>query len=72
VIGRLALQRSQRITLARPFIVMAARFLGPGPTRLKLVRLAHDLGSRGAVVPAVDSRYAEDQEASARPGRRAA
>jgi hypothetical protein len=60
------------MTLARPFIVMAARFLGPGPTRLKLVRLAHDLGSRGVVVPAENSRYAEDQEASDRPSRRAA
>jgi len=29
--------------LVKPFVVMVARVLGPGPTRLKLVRLAHNL-----------------------------
>jgi hypothetical protein len=29
--------------LVKPFVVMAARVLGPGPTRLKLVRMAHNL-----------------------------
>src|SRR5690348_1307674 len=29
--------------LVKPFAVMVARVLGPGPTRLKLVRLAHNL-----------------------------
>ncbi len=32
--------------LFRPFVVMAARALGPGPTRLKLVKLAHNLSRR--------------------------
>ena len=32
--------------LVRPFVVMAARALGPGPTRLKLVKLAHNLSRR--------------------------
>jgi hypothetical protein len=29
--------------LVKPFVVFAARALGPGPTRLRLVRLAHNL-----------------------------
>src|SRR5204862_666166 len=29
--------------LVRPFVVFAARALGPGPTRLRLVKLAHNL-----------------------------
>jgi hypothetical protein len=36
--------------IVRPIVVMAARVLGPGPTRLKLVKLAHNLGNGGAVV----------------------
>jgi hypothetical protein len=27
----------------KPLVVLAARFLGPGPLRLKMVRLAHEL-----------------------------
>ncbi len=27
----------------KPFVVLAARFLGPGPLRLKMVKLAHEL-----------------------------
>jgi hypothetical protein len=29
----------------RPFVVLAARVMGPGPLRLKLVKLAHELDS---------------------------
>jgi len=36
--------------LVKPFVVMAARVLGPGPTRLKLVRLAHNLSPNPLVV----------------------
>ena len=36
--------------IVRPMVVMAARALGPGPTRLKLVKLAHSLGSSATVV----------------------
>jgi len=35
--------------LMRPFVVMFARALGPGPTRLKLVKLAHNLGEEEEV-----------------------
>jgi hypothetical protein len=29
-------------------VVLAARFLGPGPLRLKMVKLAHELDDRQA------------------------
>lgn len=32
-----------RPVAAKPFVVFAARFLGPGPLRLKMVKLAHEL-----------------------------
>lgn len=35
--------------LVTPFVVLAARFLGPGPTRLKLVKLAHQMDGVGVV-----------------------
>jgi hypothetical protein len=30
----------------KPFVVWAARVLGPGPLRLKMVKLAHELDDR--------------------------
>ncbi|HEV3404987.1 MAG TPA: hypothetical protein VG364_00190 [Candidatus Dormibacteraeota bacterium] len=36
--------------IARPMVVTAARVLGPGPTRLKLVKLAHGLGNGETVI----------------------
>lgn len=38
------------LVLVKPLVVMAARVLGPGPTRLKLVKLAHNLGPNKLVV----------------------
>jgi len=32
--------------VARPLVVLVARFLGPGPLRLKMVKLAHELDDR--------------------------
>jgi hypothetical protein len=29
--------------VVKPLVVLAAKFLGPGPLRLKMVKLAHDL-----------------------------
>jgi hypothetical protein len=29
--------------LVKPLVVLAARFLGPGPLRLRMVKLAHNL-----------------------------
>jgi hypothetical protein len=34
--------------VVKPFVVLAARFLGPGPLRLKMVKLAHELDERSA------------------------
>lgn len=30
--------------IVRPFVVFAAKVLGPGPLRLQMVKLAHELG----------------------------
>jgi hypothetical protein len=57
--------------LVKPVVVMAARFLGPGPTRLRLVKLAHNLNSNGAVAEPGRSGYHEN-EAAVHTGRRAA
>jgi len=66
---------SASIVLVRPFVVMAARVLGPGPTRLRLVKLAHNLGQNGFVAASTASQqieYDETQGPAAQPTRRAA
>ena len=40
---------SASLFLVKPVVVMAARVLGPGPTRLRLVKLAHNLAQTGDV-----------------------
>src|SRR5438874_13662470 len=50
MVTRRALMRvngSASQVLVKPFVVMAARVLGPGPTRLRLVKLAHNLNHGG-------------------------
>ena len=37
-------------SIVKPFIVLAAKFLGPGRLRLEMVKLAHDLGGRERIV----------------------
>jgi hypothetical protein len=32
--------------VSRPLVVLVARFLGPGPLRLRMVKLAHELDDR--------------------------
>jgi hypothetical protein len=44
MVSRMALHRTSRRLLVKPFIVIAAKCLGPGPLRLQMVRLAHELG----------------------------
>jgi hypothetical protein len=57
--------------LVKPVVVMAARVLGPGPTRLRLVKLAHNLGQNGA--PAQPGELVHDPTKPAvQPTRRAA
>ncbi len=58
--------------LVKPFVVMAARILGPGPTRLMLVKLAHTLGANAAVVELSKAANDEDQRAAVQPTSRAA
>ncbi len=43
--ARRALRWTNDRVNVRPFVVLAARVMGPGPLRLKLVRLAHELDS---------------------------
>src|SRR5690348_12031734 len=75
MVGRRALHRmhaSANLFLMRPFVVMAARALGPGPTRLKLVKLAPNLSAPELVAePARDLAYV-DGHASSQPTQRAA
>ncbi len=49
--------------LVKPLVVMAARLLGPGPIRLRLVRLAHNLGYEASP---------SEEHAPAQPTQRAA
>ena len=64
MLARDALHRmngSAGLFLVRPLVVMAARVLGPGPTRLKLVKLAHNLSTPSlAVLPEGLFDYAEE------------
>ncbi len=44
-------------TIVKPFVVLAARALGPGPLRLRMVKLAHSLSSDGYVFEGIPSRF---------------
>jgi hypothetical protein len=35
--------------VVRPFLVLATKVMGPGPLRLKMVKLAHELDDRQVV-----------------------
>jgi hypothetical protein len=37
-----------RAVVVRPLVLLAARVMGPGPLRLKMVKLAHHLDDRQA------------------------
>jgi hypothetical protein len=47
---RTTLYRTNGSLIVKPLVVLAARFLGPGPLRLKLVKLAHQLSDGGVVI----------------------
>ena len=53
------------MVIARPFVVLAAKFLGPGPTRLRLVKLAHEMGGGGVVAAASNGHSPEHVEQAA-------
>jgi hypothetical protein len=44
MVSREALHQTGRRVIVRPLVVLAAKCLGPGRLRLKMVKLAHDLG----------------------------
>ena len=44
MVSREALHRTGRRVFVKPIVVLAAKCLGPGRLRLKMVKLAHDLG----------------------------
>ena len=77
MVARRALLRvngSASSVLFKPFVVLAARVLGPGPTRLRLVKLAHNLNHNGVAsyprFELVQDPY--DEEQAVHTGRRAA
>jgi len=45
--ARRALHRTNGSYIVKPFVVLAAKALGPGPLRLRMVKLAHDLNDGG-------------------------
>lgn len=44
MVSRRALHRTSRRVIVKPFVVLAARCLGPGRLRLQMVKFAHELG----------------------------
>ena len=54
--ARRTLDRTNGSVVLKPLVVFAARVLGPGPLRLQLVKLAHDLSDRGAWLEARQAR----------------
>ncbi len=60
--------------MVRPFIVMAARVLGPGPTRLRLVKMAHNIhpNHHAAVVALTVRDFDAEQGPAVQPTSRAA
>jgi hypothetical protein len=62
--------------IVKPFVVLAAKCLGPGRLRLEMVKLAHDLGDhedtfqslygrRPQVVPAFEASAAQPTQRAA-------
>jgi len=58
--------------LVRPFVVFAARALGPGPTRLKLVKLAHNLDHQPLIAVPHELYKKDDDRPAVQPSQRAA
>src|SRR5437868_1950044 len=75
MVPRRALHRvngSASLILVKPFVVLAARVLGPGPTRLRLVKLAHNLSNNGNLVELTKGGYDADEGPAVQPTTRAA
>jgi hypothetical protein len=73
MINRNGLHRTGRRVLAKPFVVLAARCLGPGRLRLEMVKLAHDLDDPDRSFESLSGRLRhETARAFEMRGRRAA
>jgi hypothetical protein len=73
MIDRKGLHRTGRRVIAKPFVVLAARCLGPGRLRLEMVKLAHDLDDRDYSFESLSGRKRRDAAtAFETPVRRAA
>lgn len=75
--ARRTLYRTNGSVILKPLVVFAARVLGPGPLRLHLVKLAHDLNDGGARLEARQARQmaivsALPLDRAAQPTKRAA
>ena len=44
MVSQRTLRRTSSRVIVRPFVMLAAKCLGPGPRRLQMVKLAHELG----------------------------
>ena len=74
MVGRRAIRRvngAASLVLVKPLVVMVARVLGPGPTRLRLVKLAHHLSSDGVLVEPQEG-FRDAPQPAVHPTRRAA
>jgi hypothetical protein len=73
--ARRTLHRTNGSFLVKPLVVLAAKTLGPGPLRLKLVKLAHELSDGGSVLEAKQGGHVAHRPldpAAAQPTQRAA
>ncbi|HSP10291.1 MAG TPA: hypothetical protein VLU92_11935 [Candidatus Dormibacteraeota bacterium] len=73
--ARRALYRTNGSVIVKPLVVFAAKVLGPGPLRLKLVKLAHDLNDGGVFLEATQGIYVSPlplDRTAAQPTQRAA
>ena len=56
----------------KPFVIMAAKFLGPGRLRLEIVKLAHDLDVARNTNAMQDRHRIGDESEAIHPGQPAA
>lgn len=59
MVSRNGLQRTGRKVIFKPVVLLAVRCLGPGPLRLEMVKLAHDLGDSDNGFESLSGRQAQ-------------
>ena len=73
--ARRTLYRTNGSIIVKPLVVLAAKVLGPGPLRLTLVKLAHDLSDGGVLLEPRQGGYVAPlpfERTAAQPTQRAA